>query len=168
MGLLNSKSGSKRYVNQTTPIVLPVKGLNIPFSDVEIFSGARVEVQSLDPAVFTVVGLVNKPGAFPYPANTHYNLMQAIAFSGGVDEIADPRYVRVYREGRNGQMVDATFELNGISPVGAPNIRIKPGDIVSVEQTGRTRRNLLIAEVLRLNVGVSYNVFDGKDFRRTD
>ena len=167
--LLSSRDKPRQNTSsRKAPIVLPVKGLNIPFSDVEIFSGSRVEVERLDPAVFTVVGLVNKPGAFPYHANTQYNLMQAIAFAGGVDAIADPRYVRVYREGQNGEMVDATFELNGVSPVGAPNIKIKPGDIVSVEQTARTKRNLLIAEVLRLNVGVSYNVFDGQDFRRKD
>ena len=116
--------------------------------------GASVEIIALDPEVFTVVGLVGRSGVFPYPPNARYNLMQAIAFAGGVNEIAKPRFVRVYRRTADGQMIDASFELTGTSLVGAPNIAVKPGDIVSIEQTSRTKANLLLAEVVQLRLGL--------------
>lgn len=153
------------------PLVLPVKGLNIPFADVALTEGTSVQVKALDPKVFTVVGLVGRSGVFPYPPNVQYNLMQALAFAGGVDEIADPRYVRVYRQDASGQIVDASFEITGTSVVGAPNIAIKPGDVVSVEQTPRTKKNLLIAEILQLRVGATATAgvtditYRGKDIR---
>lgn len=46
--------------------------------------------------VFTVMGLVRQPNAFPYPPNVQYSLMEALAFAGGLDMVADPRYLKVY------------------------------------------------------------------------
>jgi len=153
-------------------VVLPVRGLNIPFADVALKAGARVEVEPLDPAVFTVVGLVHRPGAYPYPAGARYTLMDALAMAGGVDAVADPRFVRVYRRDASGQVVDATFRLTGTSVVGAPSVALRPGDIVAVENTPRTHLNLLLAEVLQLRVGAaagaSYVYWEGKDFRDPD
>ena len=80
------------------PLMLPVKGMNIPFADIALHEGASVVIEPLDPQVFTVIGLVQRPGVFPYPVNIKYNLLQAISFAGGVDEIANPRYVKVYRK----------------------------------------------------------------------
>ncbi|WP_169853055.1 polysaccharide biosynthesis/export family protein [Anaerohalosphaera lusitana] len=148
-------------------LTLPVKGLNVPFSDVALQDGASVEVEALNPETFTVIGLVKKAGAFPYPANVNYNLLQALAFAGGVDPVTDPRYVRVYRQDNDGQVVDATFKLNDTLPASGASVSIKPGDVVSVEHTPRTRRNMLMAEILgvRLGVGATYNMIDGKDLR---
>ncbi|MBN1126250.1 MAG: SLBB domain-containing protein [Sedimentisphaerales bacterium] len=155
-----------------SPLVLPVKGLNIPFSDVVLAEGAQVEVEGLNPEVFTVVGLVNHPGAYPYPANVRYTLMQALAFAGGVNDIANPRFVRVYRCKTDGELVDATFALKGTHPAAAPNVLLKPGDVVAVEQTPRTHANLLMAEMLQLRIGATalgtYTHWEGKDFRDPD
>jgi protein involved in polysaccharide export with SLBB domain len=143
-----------RSVNET--IVLPVKGLNIPFADVALNAGDIVEVEPLDVSVFTVVGLVNKPGNFPYPPNAQYNLMQAIAFAGGLDIIAEPRYAAVYRLKADGMIVRATFEIiraKGAQLTEALNIHVKPGDIVAIEHTPRTRSNLFLERMFRVNVG---------------
>ncbi len=94
--------------------------------------------------------------------------MQDLAFAGGVDEIADPRFLMVYRQKADGDLVDATFSISGTSPVGAPSVMIKPGDVVAVEQTSRTHANLMLAEVFGLRAGISYTIYGGKDFRRTD
>ena len=147
-------------------LILPVAGMNIPFKDVVLQEGDRVEVERLNPEVFTVMGLVNKPGDYPYPAGDRYAL-QALAFGGGVNEIANPRYVRVYRQATDGSVVDATFEIKGTALTAAAGIPIRPGDVVAVEQTPRTRRNLLLAEMFRFQTGAfaSYSVYDGKDFR---
>lgn len=154
--------------NENTTLTLPVKGLNIPFADVKLQDGTSVEVEPLNPEVFTVVGLVNRSGVFPYPPNVKYNLMQALAFASGVNELADPRFVKVYRQKADGELIDAIFALNGTSPVGAPSVMIRPGDVVSVEQTARTHRNIILSEIIGINIGASYNYFDGRDFRRRD
>lgn len=160
--------GSEPGASGNVTLTLPIKGLNIPFADVALQDGFSVVVEPLNPQVFTVVGLVKLSGVFPYAPNVRYNLMQALAFAGGVDEIADPRFVKVYRQKANGDLIAATFKLNGTSPVGAPAVMIKPGDVVAVEQTDRTHWNLLLAEIVGARATVSYQVFDGRDFRRTD
>jgi hypothetical protein len=138
-------------------IVLPVKGLNTPFTDVDLEEGDIVEVEPLEIPLFTVVGLVNKPGNFPYPPNVRYNLMQAIAFAGGLDRVAEPRYATVYRLKEDGSIVSASFQIarikNSLQLTDALNIPIKPGDIVAVEDTLRTRTNEFLKRIFNVNFG---------------
>jgi protein involved in polysaccharide export with SLBB domain len=142
-------------------MALPVEGLNRPFKNVALEPGDAVDVVRLDPQRFTVVGLVKNPGAFEYPPTVEkYNLMQALAVAGGVNDIADPRFVTVYREAPSGELVSASFPLEGDKPVDAPSIEIKPGDVVAVEQTGRTRTRLLMSDVLRFTVGTVFDPLD--------
>ena len=108
--------------------------------------------------VFTVIGLVKKPGAYPYPPGVQYNVLQALAFAGGLNEIADPRYLRVYRQQVDGSIVDATFKVAGTGISDASSVTLKPGDVVSVEQTARTRSWLLFAEVFSINTGINADV----------
>ncbi|MCJ7728567.1 MAG: hypothetical protein MUO27_01615, partial [Sedimentisphaerales bacterium] len=88
---------------------------------------------------------------------TQYNLMQAIGFAGGLDLEADPRYATIYRLKGDGTILSAPFELvgtkNGARLTDALNVPIKPGDIVSVDQTPRTRTNLFLQRVFNVNVG---------------
>jgi protein involved in polysaccharide export with SLBB domain len=67
------------------PLLLPVKGMNIPFSNIALQDGASISVDGLDPEVFSVMGLVLKPGVVPYPPETDFTLLEALAFAGGVD-----------------------------------------------------------------------------------
>ena len=144
-------------VDKTKPIVLPVKGLNIPFADVELCEGDTVVVERLEMPIFSVIGLVTKPGNFPYPPDVKYNLMQAIAFAGGLDQAADPRYVTIYRLKADGTIVNAPFEIidvkNSSQLTEALNIPVKPGDIVAVEQTPRTRATLFLQRIFSVHVG---------------
>ena len=150
-------------------IILPVKGLNIPFADVPLREGDRVFVERLEASVFSVIGLVRNPGNFPYPADARYNLMQAIAFAGGLDQVAEPRYATVYRLKGDGTIVRAPFQIisakRGSELTSWVNVAIKPGDIVAVEQTARTRSNLFLANVFRLNVGA---YISGRDLFNND
>ncbi len=135
-------------------LILPVKDMNIPFSDVWLHEGASVTIEPLDPQVFTVIGLVQRPGAFDYPPGARFSLIDALGFAGGVNEVANPRYLRVYRRTDEGEIIDAAFEIRGTLPTSAATMLIKPGDVVAVEQTPRTRRNLILSQILRFNFGV--------------
>ncbi len=137
----------------TRDVVLPVKGLNVPFSDMALRRGDVVEVERYEPDTFTVVGLVHKPGAFEYPPEVTYNLMQAIAIAGGVDIVADPPYATVFRRAQDGTIVPATFAISGNGLIESSALRIKPGDVIVVEHTAASWTRSLFAQILRIQFG---------------
>ena len=103
--------------------------------------------------VFAVIGLVKSPNTFPYPPDVQYNLMDALAFAGGFDVVADPQYVSIYRQNDGGKVISAVFKVNGESAAKAYSIGIKPGDVVYVDQTLRTRLNTFLSNIFRIGVG---------------
>jgi len=143
---------------ETQTLVLPVRGLNIPFADVTLEEGDTVVVEPPREQSVSIVGLVTRPGNMPYPPGTRYNLIQAIAFAGGLDLVADPRYVSVYRLNPEGEIVSATFQL--VNPHRAQQLTdslalpLRPGDVVSVEHTLRTRTNVFLDRVFRISLGL--------------
>ncbi|MCL5279262.1 MAG: SLBB domain-containing protein, partial [Planctomycetes bacterium] len=142
-------------------LVLPVRGLNIPFADVTLMEGDTVVVEPPQEQSVAVLGLVAKPGNMPYPPGVRYNLIQAIAYAGGLDLVADPRYVSVYRLAPDGQIASVTFRL--VDPhrqqklTGTLALPLKPGDVVSVENTPRTRMNTFLDRVFRITLGLYLN-----------
>ena len=140
--------------------VLPVRGLSIPFADVVLREGDSIVVEPPPEQFVSVVGLVNRPGNFPYPYDVRYTLIQAVALAGGLDLTADPRYVSVYRLRADGtvasvvlQLVDPKNEEKLTETLALP---LKPGDVVSVEQTPRTRTNRFLDRVFRVSLGLYF------------
>lgn len=136
------------------PIILPVKGYNVPFEDAVLRNGDTVIVEPLLAQTFTVVGLVKRPGAFPFSPGIRYNLMQALAYAGGLDEVAAPKYVRIYRQASDGEIVSALFPLHGREAESSLAVNLKPGDVIAVEPTQRTRTRKLLAEIVQFNLGM--------------
>lgn len=146
--------GKTQHKGSSEPVVLPVRGLNIPFADIALADGDSVVVEPLELPMFTVIGLVNKPGNFPYPPDIQYNLMQAFGFAGGLDRVAEPRYATVYRLKPDGEIVHATFGFRDKSGLTATsNVLIKPGDIVAVEHTPKTRTRVFLDKIFRISLG---------------
>ena len=114
---------------------LSVELEDILLEDVALAGGETVVVEPLPERQFSVIGLVKRTGIFPYPAPRRINLMQALATAGGVDENAAPRYATVYRVAADGQVLGATFKIDGTSLTDASNIWIKNGDVISVDHT---------------------------------
>lgn len=110
--------------------------------------------------VFAVVGLVKASGVFPYPADVQYNLMEALAFAGGLDMVADPRYLKIYRKDASGDLVSATFGVDKKSMTETYAIVIKPGDLIYVDHTLRTRINKFITDVFHITVGADTRYTD--------
>lgn len=111
------------------------------------------EYQNENERVFTVMGLVNKPDAYAYPPDVQYNLMEALAFAGGLDMVADPRYVKVFRQDAGGEVLQATFGMGEKALKEAYEVTIKPGDVIYVDHTLRTRINKFLSEVFYITVG---------------
>lgn len=137
--------------------ILPVKGLNIPAGDVALVGGETIEVERYEPDTFTAIGLVKKPGAYEYPPEVSYNLMQALAVAGGVDMIADPPYATVFRKDKNGKILAATFGIAGSGMAQSSSFEIKPGDVIAVEHTALSWTRALLADVLRINIGFFFD-----------
>ncbi len=140
---------------ETKPILLPVVSTNIPYRDVALDEGDSVVVEPVQMPLFSVLGLVSKPGNFPYPPGARYNLTQAIAFAGGLDPVARPYYVTIYRLNEDGSVARAPFRLlqndKFTEALGTP---IRPGDVVAIENTPRTRLNTAIRDIFRVNFGL--------------
>ncbi len=149
------------YPQPVKTLALPVKGLNIPFADVALDEGDSVVVEPAREQFVSVLGLVTRPGNYPYPPDAQYNLAQAIAFAGGLDMVADPRYVSLYRLKADGSISSVTVQL--VNPkkkrvlTEALAMPVQPGDVVSVEQTSRTRTNVFLDRVFRISLGVYLN-----------
>ena len=162
---LSSASGSGGDSDAT--LILPVRGLNIPFADVPLTGGDSVVVERLKPQWVSVLGLVIAPGNYVYPPETDYRLADVLALAGGLDPIAKPRYVAVYRLRTDGTVASATFQL--VDPDRQEELtkdlamQILPGDVVSVEQTPRTRGNQFFDRVFRLSLGLLIDPMDFVD-----
>lgn len=136
-------------------ILLPVAGMNIPFSDVSLEEGDTVVVEQIQMPLFTVVGLVSKPGNYEYPPTAEFNLMQAIAFAGGLDLVAEPRYATIYRLTPDGSIARVPFRLvQDDEFTEALKTPIRPGDVVAIEHTQRTRMNTMLNNMVRFNTGL--------------
>ena len=144
-----------------TSLVLPVKGLNIPFADVPLQEGDTVTVEWPREQFISVLGLVRNPGNFPYPAGSQYSLVQAIGFAGGLDMVADPRYISIYRLNPDGEISSVVVQL--VNPKKKPaltdamSLPLRPGDVVSVEHTPRTRTNVFFDRIFRINLGLYFS-----------
>ena len=113
------------------------------------------EYQGKHERVFTVMGLVNKPDAYAYPPDVQYNLLEALAFAGGLDMVADPKYVKVFRQDAEGEVLQATFGFGDKALKGAYEVAIKPGDVIYVDHTLRTHMNKFLADVFHITVGAN-------------
>jgi polysaccharide export outer membrane protein len=108
---------------------------DIPLEDLGLRGGETIVVEPAPVRSFSVTGLVKKSGVFDYPSPRVYNLMQALATAGGVDETAAPRYATIYRVAADGRVLGATFKIDGTTLLDASNVRIKDGDVIAVEHT---------------------------------
>ena len=131
--------------------------MNIPFADVALKGGETIEVKNFDRQNFTVVGLVNKPGVFPYPTGVQYTLTQALASAGGLDIVGNPQYAKICRQDASGRLLVVPFKIGGSGLTGTAHVALKPGDVVAVEQTlcTETRRILLQMLHVGFSVGLS-------------
>lgn len=161
VGRAESYSSATGKLQGPESFILPVKGFNIPFADVALQDGDSVVVERLGQPLVTVIGLVNRSGNFPYPPDVQYNLMQALGLAGGLDLVAEPRYATVYRLKPDGGIVSAIFKIvDGSKLTRALSTLIKPGDIVAVEHTPRTRAKIFLDKVFRINMGTYIRLDD--------
>jgi polysaccharide export outer membrane protein len=95
----------------------------------------------------TVEGAVMKPGIYPMVGPT--TLLRTIAMAGGLDRVADPRGIVVFRE-VDGARQAAKFNLPAIRDGKAKDPVLAGGDVVVVDESGTKTALRTIRESLSM------------------
>lgn len=103
-----------------------------------IHDGGVVMVQKRDPAPIQVLGLVRSPGRYEFPLGQDLYLLDSLALAGGIsNQLADKIYlIRPLANSKDPAVIQVS--LREAKRSGDHNIRLAPGDVVSVEQTPAT------------------------------
>ncbi len=116
----------------------------------QLEDGAVVFVEKRDPEPLHVLGLVTKPGRFEFPIAEEVRVLDAIALAGGVSSLAankiyvirrKPETVNQPLNPKNPDQIQTFIihvTLANAKQKSESNIRLEPGDVVSVEQTPLT------------------------------
>jgi polysaccharide export outer membrane protein len=113
--------------------------------------GAIVYVQRRDPEAVQVIGLVHKPGEIKYPIGSDLRLLGAISQAGGVSNRgANKVYIIRNLPGQPAPiLIEAS--IRAAKQNGSDNLRLAPGDVVSVEQTPMTA---LVDAIMLIRFGI--------------
>ncbi|NQU24578.1 MAG: polysaccharide biosynthesis/export family protein [Candidatus Nealsonbacteria bacterium] len=116
--------------------------------------GTVVMIQRCNPERIEVIGLVGRPDRYDFPINHDLRLLGAIALAGGASsKLADE--VIVTRKDSQGQApVGIKISLRKAKSDPNENIRLAPGDIVSVEPNVGTAA-IDALQLIRFGVGAS-------------
>lgn len=119
----------------------------------QLGDGSIVTVERRDPESIQVLGLVNKPGEIKYPIGTEMRLLDAISQAGWTNNQGANK-VYIIRNNPRQFVIQASLRDAKRDP--AENLRLAPGDVVSVEQTPTTVM-IDALKVIRFAVGTSLN-----------
>ena len=85
---------------------------------------------------FTVLGQVQKPGAFDMPDESELTLLQAIGVAGGYTRVANPRKVTLMRKGPDGKKQVFNFDARKMAEGGGDaTFTVVPGDVITVAES---------------------------------
>ncbi len=128
-------------------------------SDFRLGDGDVVMVLPQDPRVIHVLGLVHNPGQFEIPPNKDVYVLDALAWAGGRKmQIANT--IRVIRRvpGR-AEPITIGVSVRQAKANGKANMRLGPGDLVSVEDTPTTVLLDALKSFIRFGVSSTVPLF---------
>ena len=121
-------------------------------NDITLQDGDVVRVETRDPTPISVIGLVKKPGQYEMPVGQPVHLLDAVALAGErSNPWADKIYITRHVTGENEPVVIETSVAEA-QHYNESNIRLSPGDVVSVEQTPRTVIHNIFTNIVRFSV----------------
>lgn len=120
-------------------------------NNVSLMDGDVVRVETRDPTPISVIGLVKKPGQYDMPVGQPVHVLDAIAMAGErSNEWADKIYITRHVKGENEPVVIQTSVAEA-QHNNEHNIRLAPGDVVSVEKTPQTVLNDIFRSIIRFS-----------------
>jgi polysaccharide biosynthesis/export protein len=105
-----------------------------------------------------VMGLVARPGAFPYPLSQEIRVLDALTLAGGVSNALAEDIVVIRRMPGANEPARITVSLQDAKS-GQDNMTLAPGDIVSVERTAATSALEALQMFFRVSVGGNVSWF---------
>jgi polysaccharide export outer membrane protein len=121
-------------------------------TDITLQDGDVIRVETRDPTPISVIGLVNKPGQYEMPVGQPVHLLDAIALAGErSNPWADKIYITRHVTGENEPVVIETSVAEA-QHNNESNLRLSPGDVVSVEQTPRTVIHNIFSNIVRFSI----------------
>ena len=121
-------------------------------TDINLQDGDVVRVETRDPTPISVIGLVKKPGQYEMPVGKPVYVLDAIALAGErSNPWADKIYITRHVTGENEPVVIQTSVANA-QHSNESNIRLSPGDVVSVEQTPQTVVHNIFTNIVRFSI----------------
>ena len=153
----------------TLPLLGAIRAGGLTANELEAVLAAKLSENLLqDPQVSVFIkefvsqrvvldGNVMKMGVYPLTGKT--TLLQAIAMAGGLDPLADPTNVRIFREKAGGMREVHTFDLIAIRAGQVEDPLIKGNDTVMVEKSASAAFFKGVTDTLRgfINFG-SYTI----------
>jgi polysaccharide export outer membrane protein len=103
------------------------------------------------PPVF-VIGLVARPGSFPYPTNQEIRVLDALSLAGGCPNPAAEQIMVIRRGPSSPEPIRIAVSLQAAKN-GRDNLTLAPGDTVSVERTAATAIIEVLQTIVRFSVG---------------
>jgi polysaccharide export outer membrane protein len=143
----------------TLPLLGQVRAGGLTAHELETVLAAKLSENLLqDPQVNVFVkefvsqrvvvdGSVMKIGAYPLSGKT--TLLQVVAMAGGLDPLADPTTVHIFRDKPNGQREVLTYDLLAIRGGEVADPLIKGNDTVTVEKSATRAFFKGVTETLR-------------------
>jgi len=137
--------------------------VNLMQATVEGDSGARLRdgdmvfVAKQAPKPVYVLGLVKKPGEYKMPLNQDLYVLDALALAGGTETSVADRVIVLRRLPDRDEPALIRVSIAEAKSSGNANLRLAPGDIVSVEHTPQT----VVVESIKtmLRFGFSATIF---------
>ena len=127
-------------------------------TDITLQDGDIVRVERRDPIPISVIGLVKKPGQYEMPVGKPVHVLDAIALAGErSNPWADKIYITRHVANENEPVVIETSIANA-QHSNESNIRLSPGDVVSVENTPYTVLNSVVNKILRISIVAGRNI----------
>jgi len=119
-----------------------------------VSDGAVVRIEKRDPEPLHVMGLVRKPDRYDFPIAEDVRVTDAIALAGGTSQaVCDKIYV-IRRKANGSDTAVIQVSLRQAKRNSQANLRLAPGDVVSVEQTPATVM-MEVLNVVRFGIGAS-------------
>lgn len=120
--------------------------------------GDVVYVAKRTPKPLYVMGLVRKPGEFPFPVNQEIRVLDAIALAGGCSNPMAEDILVIRRPPGKTEPIRISVSLQAAKQ-GQDNVALAPGDTVSVEHTPITSFVEVIQTFFRVGLGASMSLW---------
>lgn len=124
----------------------------------ELHDGDVVNVVKRTLRPLYVIGLVHKPGEFPYPPNQEIRVLDALALAGGVANPLAEEVILIRQVPGSPEPVRIAVSIQGAKN-GQDNVTLAPGDTISVEQTAATAVVDALKTFFHVSVGGSMSWF---------